>query len=107
MSSRIIVGISGASCSGKTTLAKLLKATFPWATTVHQDAYYYPNEPKYHVYLPDVKHFNWDLKSAVNFPKLESDLHKVLEKQTEGARLDQDGNSVILICHILNLYPDC
>lgn len=78
---RLVVGISGASCTGKTTLTKLLKATYPWASVIHQDQYYYPNDPKYHVYLPDVKGFNWDIKSAVDFAKMEKAIEKVLRKE--------------------------
>ncbi|CAL8096374.1 unnamed protein product [Orchesella dallaii] len=78
---RLVVGISGASCTGKTTLTKLLRATFPWSSVVHQDAYYHPNDPKYHVYLPDVKHFNWDAKTAVDFTKMEKDLQTLLTSE--------------------------
>jgi len=94
ISSRITVGISGASCSGKTTLAKLLRATFPWASVIHQDAYYFPNDPKYHVYLPDVKHFNWDLKTAIDFPRLEGDIQKVLSWQEQQKVSSSQGGDV-------------
>lgn len=98
----IVVGISGASCSGKTTLTKLLQSTFPWANVVHQDIYYYPNDPKYHVYLPDVKHFNWDVKSAVDFTRMERDLQGIIyqpEKNNQkittgtGSELNKKGTS--------------
>lgn len=92
---RLVVGISGVSCSGKTTLTKLIKATFPWASVVHQDAYYYPNEPKYHVYLPDVQHFNWDVKSAVDFPRMEKHLQDLMENA--GATLSEQGELLNMI----------
>ncbi|ODN04694.1 Nicotinamide riboside kinase 1 [Orchesella cincta] len=87
--SRLVVGISGASCTGKTTLTKLLRASFPWSSVIHQDAYYHPNDPKYHVYLPDVKHFNWDLKSAIDFSKMEKDLQTVLSRSGESKQQNE------------------
>jgi nicotinamide/nicotinate riboside kinase len=36
----LIVGISGASCSGKTTLAKLLQHVFPNVLILHQDDFF-------------------------------------------------------------------
>jgi nicotinamide/nicotinate riboside kinase len=38
----IIVGISGASCSGKTTLARLLRDIFPNSFVIHEDDFYKP-----------------------------------------------------------------
>ena len=38
----VIVGISGASSSGKTTLARLLRDIFPNSFILHQDDFYKP-----------------------------------------------------------------
>lgn len=38
----IIVGISGASSSGKTTLARLLRDVFPHTFVLHEDDFYRP-----------------------------------------------------------------
>lgn len=40
----VIVGISGASSSGKTTLARLLRDIFPNSFVVHQDDFYKPED---------------------------------------------------------------
>jgi nicotinamide/nicotinate riboside kinase len=40
----IIVGISGASSSGKTTLARLLRDIFPNSFVLHEDDFYKPAE---------------------------------------------------------------
>ncbi|CAL8080765.1 unnamed protein product [Orchesella dallaii] len=75
---RLVVGISGATCGGKTTISKLLKETFPWANVIYQDAYFHPNDPKYHVYLPEIEYFNWELDTAVDFERMEQDVNDVL-----------------------------
>lgn len=41
----IVVGISGASSSGKTTLARLLRDIFPNTFILHEDDFYKP-EPE-------------------------------------------------------------
>lgn len=38
----VIVGISGASSSGKTTLARLLRDVFPNTFVLHEDDFYRP-----------------------------------------------------------------
>lgn len=38
----VIVAISGCSSSGKTTLARLLRAIFPNAMILHEDDFYNP-----------------------------------------------------------------
>ncbi|MCJ1356749.1 MAG: ribosylnicotinamide kinase [Icmadophila ericetorum] len=39
-----IVGLSGCSSSGKTTLARLLRSIFPSILIIHEDDFYYPEE---------------------------------------------------------------
>lgn len=38
----LIVGLSGCSCSGKSTLARLLRDVFPGCLVVHEDDFYKP-----------------------------------------------------------------
>ena len=38
----VVVGISGASSSGKTTLARLLRDVFPGTFILHEDDFYKP-----------------------------------------------------------------
>ena len=38
----VIVGVSGASSSGKTTLARLLRDVFPGTFILHEDDFYKP-----------------------------------------------------------------
>jgi nicotinamide/nicotinate riboside kinase len=64
----LVVGLSGVSCGGKTTVSRLLRSTLPWSKIVHQDGYFHPNDPKHHTLIPNLNHFNWELKSALDLP---------------------------------------
>jgi nicotinamide/nicotinate riboside kinase len=46
MTKSLIIGISGPSSSGKTTLARLLRDIFPNTFILHEDDFYRP-EPEY------------------------------------------------------------
>jgi len=41
-----VIGISGATSGGKTTITKWLKTIFPSATIFNQDFYYFPVDDK-------------------------------------------------------------
>ena len=38
---KMVVGISGSTCSGKTTLVEMLKQVFPHSVVFNQDHYYF------------------------------------------------------------------
>ncbi|KAI0972842.1 nicotinamide riboside kinase 1 [Xylaria arbuscula] len=67
----IVVGISGASSSGKTTLARLLRDVFPHTFILHEDDFYRAEDE-----LPS-KHglLDWDCAEAINF----EDMARALE----------------------------
>jgi nicotinamide/nicotinate riboside kinase len=72
----ILVGIGGATCSGKTTLAKHLNRILPNSVIIHQDDFAPPQElvpihPKWNVQ-------DWDAPAgAINWPRLVTFLQKV------------------------------
>ncbi|KAG1750499.1 uncharacterized protein EDB91DRAFT_1046264 [Suillus paluster] len=76
----ILVGIGGATCSGKTTLAKHTKDILPNSVIVHQDVRIDldPDEM-----LPTK---NWDAPSAIDWPRMRKFLSDV--KSTGGIPLD-------------------
>ncbi|CAG8703317.1 957_t:CDS:2 [Cetraspora pellucida] len=71
----VLVGIGGASCSGKTTLAKLLTRILPNSWIFHQDDFFkcvsqIPIDPTTNL-------SNWDCPDAVDFPKFIKTLRQV------------------------------
>ncbi|KAL2160083.1 hypothetical protein VTH06DRAFT_1738 [Thermothelomyces fergusii] len=66
----IIIGISGCSSSGKTTLARLLRDMFPETFILHEDDFYKPESE-----LPIKDGFaDWDCPEAISIPDLEAAL---------------------------------
>ncbi|KAM7194077.1 P-loop containing nucleoside triphosphate hydrolase protein [Rhypophila sp. PSN 637] len=69
----IIVGISGCSSSGKTTLARLLRDIFPNTFILHEDDFYKAEDQ-----LP-IKDglVDWDCPEAISFPDMEKALSHI------------------------------
>ena len=73
-SSWIVIGIGGATCSGKTTIANELRRQLPGSDLIHQDDYYYPiGSPKLE-YVEEIEHYNWDTLSAVDTDRMVEDI---------------------------------
>lgn len=51
----VVVGISGASSSGKTTLARLLRDVFPNTFVLHEDDFYKPENE--YVWMNNIRSF--------------------------------------------------
>ncbi|KAI0518383.1 nicotinamide riboside kinase 1 [Xylaria bambusicola] len=88
----IVVGISGASSSGKTTLARLLRDVFPHTFILHEDDFYRPETE-----LP-TKHdlLDWDCAEAINFDDMARALEHICAEGTFPPFVDskEDQNSV-------------
>lgn len=88
----IIVGVSGCSSSGKTTLARLLRDIFPNSFVLHEDDFYRPEEE-----LP-VKDglLDWDCAESINIPDMGKALSHIRSEGTFPPFVDskEDQNSV-------------
>ncbi|KAK2591740.1 ribosylnicotinamide kinase [Conoideocrella luteorostrata] len=88
----LIVGLSGCSSSGKTTLARLLRDIFPNTFILHEDDFYKP-EPE----LPSKEDLlDWDCAGAINIPAMADTLSYIREHAAFPPTLDskEDQNSV-------------
>ncbi len=74
----IIVGIGGATCSGKTTIARELRDRIQDCTLIHQDDFYFPMGSPRLEFIEELQHYNWDTVSAVDFDKLVAEIQSVI-----------------------------
>ncbi|KAL1517422.1 hypothetical protein ABEB36_001189 [Hypothenemus hampei] len=70
----LIVGISGATCSGKTTIARELHETFKNSILFSQDNYYLPVDDPRHVFLHELNHINWDIVTSLDMDRMTKDV---------------------------------
>ena len=77
-----IIGISGCTNGGKTTLSKRLQKEFKNSAYLSQDDFYHPRDSKHFTYLPELDSFNFDVITVINMDKFYQELKKliVLEK---------------------------
>ncbi|KAH8677483.1 P-loop containing nucleoside triphosphate hydrolase protein [Xylariales sp. PMI_506] len=88
----VIVGISGASSSGKTTLARLLRDIFPNTFILHEDDFYKPETE-----LPMREGLlDWDCAEAISIPDMTKALAYIRANGTFPPFVDskEDQNSV-------------
>ncbi|TVY59608.1 Nicotinamide riboside kinase [Lachnellula suecica] len=88
----VVVGISGCSSSGKTTLSRLLRDIFPNTFVLHEDDFYRPEAelPRKHDLL------DWDCAEALDIPRMGKSLDHISQNGTFPPDLDskEDRNSV-------------
>lgn len=76
----IIVGVSGVTYGGKTTLAKLLHEKFANSAIFSQDNYFFPGNDIRHTIIPELNHVNWEIMSSLDMEKMRSDVSSVLSR---------------------------
>ncbi|KAK9694788.1 hypothetical protein QE152_g33290 [Popillia japonica] len=78
----LIIGISGATCGGKTTLANKLKELFPSSVIINQDAYFLPVDDDRHVWIPELNHINFDTLTSLDMNKMYDDIMGIIADST-------------------------
>ena len=82
----LVLGLSGATCSGKTTLAaQLVQQHFPNARVLSQDDFYYPDDSPEHTRIPELDHVNWDRVDAVDMAAFRREIQTYLSTAFSGS----------------------
>ncbi|KAL0276452.1 UNVERIFIED_CONTAM: hypothetical protein PYX00_004021 [Menopon gallinae] len=74
----LIVGISGATCSGKTTVAKNIQSLFLDCVVIHQDDYFHDTSSEKHTKIPELNHINFEILSSVDMDAMKNRIQSVL-----------------------------
>ncbi|VVD04716.1 unnamed protein product [Leptidea sinapis] len=116
MSNWVIIGISGVTCGGKTTLSNRLKDLLVPVYVFHQDKYFYPDDSPHHVKCQNLDHNNYDILSALDMDTMYNDIvslmrgenksHYSCEVRAEG-KLEVPGKKFVIIegFTVLNYKP--
>ncbi|XP_059612848.1 nicotinamide riboside kinase 1-like isoform X2 [Phlebotomus argentipes] len=82
----LVVGISGTTNSGKTTLATLLRdrltAEVGSVQVINQDNYFLPEDHPQHQHIDQLGHVNWDILTALDMDRMIRDVEAVLSQAT-------------------------
>ncbi|XP_050356614.1 nicotinamide riboside kinase 1 [Nymphalis io] len=90
MDNWIIIGVSGVTCGGKTTLAKKLKNLLTPVYVFHQDKYFYPDDSPHHVKCDGLEHNNYDILSSLDMQAMFSDIMKTVEGENKAHSFSED-----------------
>lgn len=89
----LIIGISGPTCSGKTSVAKKLHESIEGSVLIDQDTYFITDEddPR-HVLIQELNHFNWELLSSLDMSKMYTDIKNIIETSNEDIKDGESNN---------------
>lgn len=91
---KLIIGISGATNSGKSTLVDLLLSALPNCSAIHQDDYYLESGDKRLTWIPELNHENWDEMKAMEMDKLVRDIQ---DWSSDTIKLSHSSTSILLV----------
>ncbi|XP_047483537.1 nicotinamide riboside kinase 2-like isoform X1 [Penaeus chinensis] len=83
MSHWVVVGISGVTNGGKSTLTKKLVESLPGTVKlINQDDYFYLEDSQHHVPAPGgLMHHNWDIISSLDMERMEKDVLDIINSK--------------------------
>ncbi|XP_021346155.1 nicotinamide riboside kinase 2-like [Mizuhopecten yessoensis] len=91
---KLVIGISGATNSGKSTLVEQLVSALPNCSAIHQDDYYLEPGDERLTWIPELNHENWDEMKALEMERLVRDIQQwVRDTHSPGG----DSISVLLV----------
>lgn len=77
----LVLGICGATCSGKTTTAQELHKLLPNSRVFGQDEYYFDVEDPRHTWIPELNHINFDIVSSLDMARMLDEIKQNIEQE--------------------------
>ncbi|XP_076620746.1 nicotinamide riboside kinase [Colletes latitarsis] len=93
----IIIGISGATCSGKTYLTNQLHKELKNSVIIQQDNYFLPIDDPRHTKVPKLKCLNWEILTSIDMDKMRSDILKLIESSPSKETVAKTNDKNVLI----------
>ncbi|GFG37366.1 hypothetical protein Cfor_08493 [Coptotermes formosanus] len=79
----LVIGVSGATCSGKSTLAQSLHKELPGSYLVCQDDFFLPVDSERHTLIPALNHFNWEIMTSLDMEQMHSVIENHLSSHSD------------------------
>lgn len=107
MSSWLVVGISGVTNGGKSTVTQQLQSCLPCHTKViSQDDYFFPEDSPHHVPCPGgVRHHNFDTLSALDMKTMMQDVTEILNSHVDHTKQCTKGGDGTHVWNETDLSP--
>lgn len=109
----LIVGVSGVTCSGKSTLATSL-LSFLSNTAEHrihqlrlirQDDYFYKRDSPHHTWIPEMNYINREIMSALDMPRMIGDIDSIINGACSDQAVDHSINILIIEGFLIFNHP--
>lgn len=75
----LVIAVSGATCSGKTTLAGNLNRIFRGSVLLHQDDFFLDVKDDHHTRVPELNHINFEILSSLDGDGFMEKIRSVLD----------------------------
>lgn len=110
MATWLVIGISGVTCGGKSTLAQSLHEQFnkmshsstfnnifiKGVEVINQDDYFLPENHPNHKLIKELNHFNWDIPTALDMLKMQEDVIQILGPNYKSYHVKQIKDDLII-----------
>lgn len=109
----LVIGISGVTCGGKSTLATALYNYFinnknrpifnsniivEEAALISQDNYFLPKDDTRHQLIKNLNHINWEILTSLDMEKMINDINNIFIDDTS-----QNNDNIMSICNNSNI----
>lgn len=76
-----LIGISGCTNGGKTTLSKKLQKALKTSTYLTQDDFYFPRDSDHLEFIDELNSFNFDVINAIDMDKFHAELKNAIDSE--------------------------
>ncbi|KAJ8688231.1 hypothetical protein QAD02_024026 [Eretmocerus hayati] len=77
----LVIGISGPTNSGKTSVAMKVNGKIKGSLIIRQDDYFLPKDDPRHILIPDLNHYNWEILSSLDMERMHNDVLSIIDSQ--------------------------
>lgn len=93
----VVLGISGATCSGKTSLVNRLHKELKNSVFICQDNYFLPADDPRHTYIPGLNAMNWEIITSLDMDKMRSDVLNLITSPEASNSTNTNDKKILIL----------